>query len=785
MRPIRLTVQGLTSYRDGTSVDFSDLDLFAITGPTGAGKSSLVDAITYALYGQVPRVGKTVKELISQGADRLKVELEFSVGGARYRIHRSTARKGTTPVQVERCDPATGDWLPEDADRVREVNRFIEELLRMDYEAFIRSVLLPQGQFQEFLAGDRDQRRKVLDGLLQLGIYTVMGQKANQIATQRTFEADAIKTRLDTELQGATPEALAAARADLADLEARAEALKAERAALELARTSAEALTLAREQESAARSAAGRAQEELAEATKLRDEGQKVLADLDARLQALRDEAVAVAYDADAHLQLNGVLPLARQRDALLSRMEDLKRQLESAGPEARALSEAKRAADEALTIALREAEAARDAYDEARRVNAAVLLRQGLTAGDPCPVCGQAVRELPSGTHLQLDELKAAADTSRIGADGARVAREEADRQVALKEQAIEKLDKDFVETAAQREGTLKEIATALPDPETPLKEITARLQEMERAKSRISDIDENERKLGKEREERAEAIAHAQQDVTRLETEHRSYTGDAEKAAKAATEAESAVRTAAAAHGWAAVLEAIDGGGSVADVLGRELETTRTTETDVNQRIGAGRTAIAQIESDIELANTLRGEEREHRTTATLARDLATLLRADRFPAFIRDEAMKTLAAGGSEWLKKVSQGRYDLIVEGQDFEVEDQWNAGERRSVKTLSGGETFMASLSLALALAEQLPGLAGEAGASALESLFIDEGFSNLDTQTLDDVASALEVLGQDRQRLIGVITHVPALAERMPARITVHKSQSGSTVTVE
>ena len=87
-----------------------------------------------------------------------------------------------------------------------------------------------------------------------------------------------------------------------------------------------------------------------------------------------------------------------------------------------------------------------------------------------------------------------------------------------------------------------------------------------------------------------------------------------------------------------------------------------------------------------------------------------------------------------------------------------------------MKTLRGGETFLASLALALALAEHLPGLAG-GPENALESLFIDEGFCHLDAETLDDVASALEVLGQDRRRLIGVITHVPALAERMPARI--------------
>jgi exonuclease SbcC len=102
-----------------------------------------------------------------------------------------------------------------------------------------------------------------------------------------------------------------------------------------------------------------------------------------------------------------------------------------------------------------------------------------------------------------------------------------------------------------------------------------------------------------------------------------------------------------------------------------------------------------------------------------------------------------------------------------------------------VKTLSGGETFLASLALALALAEHLPALASTGAESSLESLFIDEGFSHLDSDTLDIVASALEVLGQDRSRLIGVITHVPALAERMPARVTVHKEQTGSTVTVE
>jgi exonuclease SbcC len=131
------------------------------------------------------------------------------------------------------------------------------------------------------------------------------------------------------------------------------------------------------------------------------------------------------------------------------------------------------------------------------------------------------------------------------------------------------------------------------------------------------------------------------------------------------------------------------------------------------------------------------------------------------------------------------ELSNGRYAFAFENDRFLVVDHDNARQTRSTDTLSGGETFLASLALALALAEHLPGFGAGAHAHALESLFIDEGFSNLDVETLDIVASALEAIGQGGNRLVGVVTHLPALAERMPARITVHKSQTGSTVTVD
>ncbi len=158
--------------------------------------------------------------------------------------------------------------------------------------------------------------------------------------------------------------------------------------------------------------------------------------------------------------------------------------------------------------------------------------------------------------------------------------------------------------------------------------------------------------------------------------------------------------------------------------------------------------------------------------------------MLRADRFQAFVQQEALATLAADGSRRLEQLSAGRYRLQVEekGQEFEVVDQWNADEARSVKTLSGGETFLASLSLALALAESLPGLAASRRV-VLDSIFLDEGFGSLDSEALDRAADALDAL-RSENRLVCVVTHLPELAQRLPARVVVGKSEAGSTVSI-
>jgi exonuclease SbcC len=131
----------------------------------------------------------------------------------------------------------------------------------------------------------------------------------------------------------------------------------------------------------------------------------------------------------------------------------------------------------------------------------------------------------------------------------------------------------------------------------------------------------------------------------------------------------------------------------------------------------------------------------------------------------------------------LAALSGGQFDLTHEDGDFYVIDHTDADSRRSVRTLSGGETFQASLALALALSAQMSALAA-AGAARLDSIFLDEGFGTLDPETLEVVATTLETLAQG-QRMVGVITHVAALAERVPVRFMVSRDARTSSVTRE
>ena len=192
------------------------------------------------------------------------------------------------------------------------------------------------------------------------------------------------------------------------------------------------------------------------------------------------------------------------------------------------------------------------------------------------------------------------------------------------------------------------------------------------------------------------------------------------------------------------------------------------------------SARSAIADLERERDRVAKTRKKIETLTSDAQIAALLGQLLRADGFQRWLLEEALADLVARATVRLEQLTAGQYSLSSEDGAFKIVDHRNADEVRDVRSLSGGETFLTSLALALALADSSMDLAAE-GTAQLDSIFLDEGFGTLDPDTLDVVAGTIEELGATG-RLVGIITHIRELAERMPVRFEVTKGATSSTV---
>lgn len=208
MRPIRLTLENLRSYRGRQEISFEDLGLFAITGSTGAGKSSLLEALVYALYGCSTWSKSNTKVLISDvpGDPTMTVSLLFEVKGQRWRVDRSCSKGNKASVHYLKREGGEASF-----DGETEVNRQIRELLGLDFEQFLKTVVLPQGKFAQLLDAKPADRSEVLKSLLGLNELDQM----KETVTARAAEVEKVLIKGRT-LRSTLPE-----DGDLAVAEAR------------------------------------------------------------------------------------------------------------------------------------------------------------------------------------------------------------------------------------------------------------------------------------------------------------------------------------------------------------------------------------------------------------------------------------------------------------------------------------------------------------------------------------------------------------------------------------
>ncbi|MEV4637008.1 SMC family ATPase [Actinoplanes sp. NPDC049548] len=817
MRPLRLDMAGFTVFRDETTVDFTDADYFALVGPTGSGKSTVLDGICFALYGTVPRWGgsRGIGNALAPSATEARVRLVFESAGSRYVATRVVRRDGRGNVKtagaglqlmppgfdVTRLDTGMslddlGDVL---AGTPAEMDQAIVEAVGLPYEQFTSCVVLPQGQFADFLHAKPATRQQILVNLLGLHVYEEVQTRASTRATK----AEAQLTVVDQALAGL-------ADADDEAVEAAAARLAAMRELTTAVEEAMPRLRTVREKESELAAARDAIAEELAALARVKaPAGSVQVAEAAASARTALTEAAAAVRAAEEHEEkVRGELAAAGDAGSLgllLDRHVEFDRLTGQAEWFAGEVSVAEVEYKDALAAAelARAAhlgaeqllEQARLDYAEAQTVDRAAALRAHLTAGDECPVCEQTVTTvppMPEGSAVQAAERQGKA--ARSAADVASTAWKQRDAVARELERGLDRKRAQY----EQHKSRLAEVKAALAD-SPGVEALRTRLAELTRLQRKLDEA-------GAEVRAAREAQRKAQGSVAAAEEQQRSAwrSFDAVRDAVARFAPPPADRD-DLAGAWSALVEwaqqsarrrQADRDEATAAVEAAHAQTQRTRAAVVGlftdrglpapaggadaDLIRAAAVAAERAEAAWQRLVDRREEARAYaEQRAALVRDgrvaksLAGHLRANNFERWLLEEALDLLVDGASRILRDLTGGQYDLIHDKGEFFVVDHHDAGLRRGVRTLSGGETFQASLALALALSEQLAGMSTTA--ASLESIVLDEGFGTLDAATLDVVAATLENLAARGDRMVGVVTHVQALAERVPVRFEVHK----------
>jgi len=199
MIPLKLTLRNFMPYRDNVPLlDFTGIHTATISGDNGSGKSSIIDAITWALWDKTR--AKKEDDLIHTGQNETQVEFEFAVKEQKYRVIRKRARPkkqgGAGQTQLHFYVLGDEGARSIDGDTIGQTQQKIEEILHMDYETFTNSAYLRQGHADEFTTATPADRKKVLGNILGLEVYDKLERRARDLATQRKTAKDQMQNSL-------------------------------------------------------------------------------------------------------------------------------------------------------------------------------------------------------------------------------------------------------------------------------------------------------------------------------------------------------------------------------------------------------------------------------------------------------------------------------------------------------------------------------------------------------------------------------------------------------------
>ena len=891
MKPVKLEFKGLNSFSERAEIDFGPLlqsGIFGIFGETGSGKSTILDAINFALYGDIERNPDKIDK-INYKCDELDVKFTFDIfteGSRRtYLVERNIKRKSGTHKAM--LYELSGDGSSRAvADNVKTVNDKITEIIGINKEDFRKCIALPQGEFAQFVNSAPSDRIELIERLFNLQKY---GKALKEKLAARERAAQTQYAATEGELRAYDDDT----KERLNEIEQRAAAFAAAEEGLKAAATAAEE---AYNRESALLkqkqlyAAAIQRLEKLKERKPEFDELGKVLPALSGceRACAEKDKADVFSVRAEkgraeaenisariekTNAELEKVLSELKDGD-LDGRAEELSRKcalMESMLPNVSMLSSRNAELKRCREQYSKELSVNDDAFKQCGEVTADLCKAHTKLKQSPDIDIGEYIKSQFRGGILKEEYARALVDIKMLRAEirayddnsalyefvckeldkkaeeykslilsvknaslvdvNAELRR--LDKMIKMRrdlEVTVQKLDGDMktasikLRASNEKLAELKERGTALAAEVDELKGKVAEvfgsddaatcrqlsdaknreLEDIRKKKSALTEKSEELRRLigedekrrsAKEAEikaaceqreaaERAAAQCVAEAGMENIEAcralikRYTGYKSALEKYNNFNTEyskAEGEAKSARPAEGAENVTES-----TVAEALGKKNETAAALSRNSSE-LAVAKKEAESLKSRLRKKGELEQKFKEIKRECDLLSKLKSLLRDNKFMEYIANEHLVNISRAASRTLIELTDGRYYLAYTDNNFCVGDNYNGGEMRKVKTLSGGETFLVSLSLALALSATIC----SRSLKSIEFFFLDEGFGTLDGDLIDTVLNALEKL-KNENFSIGLISHVEELKHRISSKILVSKATEshGSTIRI-
>ena len=891
MKILAITLRNLNSLRGTWHINLEDnaytsSGIFAVTGPTGAGKTTIFDAVCLALYKRTPRLSRVSannNEIMSKHTDNCMAEVKFESGGKIYVCKWTQKRSGKT-FQSTHTITLDGVTLNDPPKQTAEI---VKDKTGMDFDRFVQAVLLEQGGFDKFLNAKKNERAEVLELITGTGIYSRISKEVYDRSKHEQKALDDKQKEIDAEksrFAGITEEGLqseilrkeseishaesqhestkkllswheeiirlkndmAAAMEDLRIHSRRAESFESERKILESAERAVslegEYRTLIAGRESRKKAdneimrLSGKISQQESECAKISE----TLPGLSDELSRLRGnitespEAVAARIESavrDYERQKNDFAEAEktssmaeRECAAAKKRLDSIEAQGKKLSSDCKELEDRRKALHEQFMSM--EAKTREAVLDEERA---------RLEDGVPCPLCGSLthpgiVHKVSGGENPDNlfavkaklnEECSKAEEAVRIADKKLEDERSKWQAAYAEKISAFKEYSR-CVEESARIKAKLSEAKAALVDAIRPAgisfgddtqRIITIARQWTARIKALEDRIQDSQRKIGE-----IQAVTASDReslDVKRKEFQRLSGEIDgleslfAEKLREKNFDTEESFAQALSHSGEIESLrtkrEELSSqsamlNGRISDIRKQLDEKQSMNLTDesheriealhreedlrlkrLHQEKGILTQKLQDVKDSAERVKHLQSKYDEMKANADDWKMLCSLIgsaEGDKFRVYAQTVTLSLVVNNANDYLKSMN-GRYTLIITPQSDELElsvrDSEQAGVIRPTSNLSGGEKFIISLALALGLS-QISGSKAQ-----VDSLFIDEGFGSLDEDSLN---AALDALSEIKRtgRMIGIISHISGISERIAAKISVIPKSEGTSI---